>query len=144
MKMIEFRFELHWNLFPGVQLTKCQHWFRQWLDAEQATSHYLNQCWPSSLTHIYAAQVGRSINTQWPEQNVRYFAAGIVKCIFLNGNVWISHGMCSSWQINKGREDGFALNHVLYSSNVYEILLYNRQWVVITHKLICGVRAAHR
>ena len=22
-----------------------EHWFRQWLGAEQATSHYLNQCW---------------------------------------------------------------------------------------------------
>ena len=29
-----------------------QHWFRQWLGAEQAESHYLKQCWPSSLTHI--------------------------------------------------------------------------------------------
>ena len=34
--------------------------------------------------------------------------------------------------------------HVLYSSNICEILLYNRQWVVITLDLICGVRAAHR
>ena len=33
---------------------------------------------------------------------------------------------------------------VLYSSNICEILLYNRQWVVITHELVCGVRAAHR
>ena len=28
MKMIEFRFEFHWNLFPGVQLTISQQWFR--------------------------------------------------------------------------------------------------------------------
>ena len=28
MKIIEFRFEFHWNLFPGVQLTISQHWFR--------------------------------------------------------------------------------------------------------------------
>ena len=52
MKMLEFWFKFHWNLFLGVQLTINQHWFRQWLDAKQATSHYLNQCWPSSLTHI--------------------------------------------------------------------------------------------
>ena len=32
----------------------------------------------------------------------------------------------------------------LYNSNIYEILLYNRQLVVITHELIYGVRAAHR
>ena len=28
MKMIKFRFEFHWNLFPWVQLTISQHWFR--------------------------------------------------------------------------------------------------------------------
>ena len=28
MKMYEFRLRLHWNLFPRVQLTKFQHWFR--------------------------------------------------------------------------------------------------------------------
>ena len=37
MKMIEFRFIIHWNIYLGVQLT---------------ISHYLNQRWPSSLTHI--------------------------------------------------------------------------------------------
>ena len=42
MKMIKFRFKFHWNLFPWVQLTMNQHWFRYWLGAEQATSHYLN------------------------------------------------------------------------------------------------------
>ena len=31
----------------------------------------------------------------------------------------------------------------LYSSNICEILLYNWQWVVITHDLICGVGAAY-
>ena len=34
-------------------------------------------------------------------------------------------------------------HHVLYSSNICEILLYNRQWVVC-HELICGVWAARR
>ena len=52
MKMIEFRFEFHWNLFPIVQLSICQHWFMKWLGAEQATSHYPNQCRLNSLTHI--------------------------------------------------------------------------------------------
>ena len=44
-KMHEFRLTSHWSLFLGVQLTICQHWFRWWLGAGQATSHYLNQCW---------------------------------------------------------------------------------------------------
>ena len=51
-KHVEFRFEFHWSLFVRVQLTISKHWFGQWLGAEQATSHYQNQCWPSSLTHI--------------------------------------------------------------------------------------------
>ena len=52
MKSFVFWFEFHWSLFLKVQLTISQCWFRWWLGAEQATSHYLNQCWPRSLTHI--------------------------------------------------------------------------------------------
>ena len=52
MKMIEFQFQFHWNMFLAVQLTISQHWFRWWLVAVQATSHNLDQCWPCSLMHI--------------------------------------------------------------------------------------------
>ena len=45
MKMFKFRLRFHWSLFPRVQLAIFQHWFRYWLGAEQATSHYLNQWW---------------------------------------------------------------------------------------------------
>ena len=45
IKMFEFRLRFHWILFPGIQLTIFQHWFRLWLGAGQATSHYLNQWW---------------------------------------------------------------------------------------------------
>ena len=45
MKMFEFRLKFHWRLFLRFQLTIFQHWFRYWLDAVQATSHYLNQWW---------------------------------------------------------------------------------------------------
>ena len=45
MKMLEFRLRFLWSLFLRVQLTIIQHWFRQWLGAGQATSHYLNQWW---------------------------------------------------------------------------------------------------
>ena len=45
MKMFEFRLKFHWSLFLRVQLTIFQHWFRWWLGAVQATSHYLNQWW---------------------------------------------------------------------------------------------------
>ena len=45
MKMYEFRLKFHWIMFLMFQLTIFQHWFRYWLGAVQATSHYLNQCW---------------------------------------------------------------------------------------------------
>ena len=59
--MIEFRFTFHWSMFPGVQLTISQYWFSKRLCVEQATSHYLNQCWPDSLTHICGTR-GRWVN----------------------------------------------------------------------------------
>ena len=52
MEMFEFRLKFHWNLFLRVQLIILQHWFRKWLGAEPATSHYLNQWWPTLVTHI--------------------------------------------------------------------------------------------
>ena len=45
MKMYEFRLTFHWSLFLRFQLTIFQHWFRYWLGAVQATSHYLSQWW---------------------------------------------------------------------------------------------------
>ena len=45
IKMYEFRLRFHWILFPMVQLTIFQHWFRSWLGPGQATSHDLNQWW---------------------------------------------------------------------------------------------------
>ena len=45
MKILEFRLKFHWSLFLRVQLTIFQHWFREWLGAGQAASHYLNQWW---------------------------------------------------------------------------------------------------
>ena len=50
--MFKFRLRIHWNLFPRVQLTILQHWFRLWLGAGKATSHYLNQMMVSLLAHI--------------------------------------------------------------------------------------------
>ena len=45
MKIYEFCLKFHWSLFRRFQLTIFQHWFRYWLGAVQATSHYLNQWW---------------------------------------------------------------------------------------------------
>ena len=52
MKILEFRLIFHWNLFLEIKWIVSQHWFRQWLGAEQATRHYLNQWWTSLSTHI--------------------------------------------------------------------------------------------
>ena len=51
MKIISFQFKFYWNMFPVIQLSICTHWFRKWLGAEWATSHYLDQRWPSLLMH---------------------------------------------------------------------------------------------
>ena len=51
MKMYEFRLRFHWSLFLSFKLTISQHWFRLWLGAVQATSHYLNQWCYDLLTH---------------------------------------------------------------------------------------------
>ena len=45
MKIYECRLKFHRSLFLRVQLTISQHWFRLWLGAGQATSHYLKQWW---------------------------------------------------------------------------------------------------
>ena len=53
-KMFEFPLKFHWSLFQRDQLTICQHWFRKWLGADQATSRYLNQGW-LDYRRIYAS-----------------------------------------------------------------------------------------
>ena len=53
----------------------------------QATSHYLSQCWPRSLSP-YGVTRPR-VNTLKPRQNGHHFPGDIFKCIFLNENVWI-------------------------------------------------------
>ena len=45
MKMYEFRLRFHWSSFLISLSTIFQHWFRWWLGADQATSHYLNHWW---------------------------------------------------------------------------------------------------
>ena len=45
-QMYKLRLIFHWNLFPRVQLTIFQDWFREWLgQADQVASHYLKQWW---------------------------------------------------------------------------------------------------
>ena len=59
MKMHEFSLKFHQSLFLTVWLTVFQHWFRSWLGTDQATSHYLNHCWPRLVTYY--------IFVTWPQ-----------------------------------------------------------------------------
>ena len=52
-KTDEFRLRFDGSLFLRVQSTIFRHWFRWWIGADQATSHYLNQCW-LDYRRIYA------------------------------------------------------------------------------------------
>ena len=61
MKMYEFRLRFHCSLFPMVQLTIFQHWFRWWLGADQGTNHYLNQWW-LVYWHIYVSRAFNELN----------------------------------------------------------------------------------
>ena len=60
--MHEFRLRFHWSLFLRFELTIFQHWFRWWLDAGQATSHYLSQWW-LVYWRIYASHGLNELNT---------------------------------------------------------------------------------
>ena len=51
--------------------------------------NYLNKWWPNLPTHICVTWP-RWVNTLRPRQNGRHFPDNILKCIFLNENVWIS------------------------------------------------------
>ena len=66
-KMFQLWLNFHWTMFLKFQLTINQHWFRQWLGAEQATSHYLKQRWPSLLTYICVTL------PEWVEQSCSIF-----------------------------------------------------------------------
>ena len=61
MKMYEFR--LKWSLFLMVQLKIVHHWFRWWLGADQATSHYLNQ-WCLNYWRKYVSLVLNELMVQ--------------------------------------------------------------------------------
>ena len=52
IEMLQIWVKFHISFYLRVQLTLSKHCFRWWLRAEQATSDYLSQWWPSELTHI--------------------------------------------------------------------------------------------
>ena len=72
MKKFYFWLRFHGILFLRVQLMMIRHWFKQWLGAEWATSHYLNQCWPR-FTVPYMWYGGGWINEPSIIENGQHF-----------------------------------------------------------------------
>ena len=68
VKMFKFRLRFHLSLFPRVQLTIFQHWFRWWLGTGQATSHYLKQWW-LVFWRIYASPGLNELKWKWHHMN---------------------------------------------------------------------------
>ena len=59
IKIVVFSFKFHWHLFPRSQSTISQHSVPIWHwkgVSWQASSHYLNQWWPSVQTHAGITQ----------------------------------------------------------------------------------------
>ena len=92
MKMMEFRLKFHWSLFLWVLLTISEHWFRWWLGTDQATSNYLNQCWPD-YWHICGTR-GRWVNNLSLNK-----MAAILQTTFSNTFSWMNSFV--SWFVPK-------------------------------------------
>ena len=109
MKMYCFRLKFHWSLFSRAQLTRSQHWFKYWLEADQATSHYLKQWW-IFYWHIYASLGLNELNSPQtlvhfrdnfvyaPSQWEMTFQCNIVS----HGCNVVSHwlGTCREWSLH--------------------------------------------
>ena len=78
-EMFRVLMQFHWRLFLRIQLAIIQHWFRKWLLACSATSHYLNHCWPSSLTHVCGTRgyelIGTFVTNRYLIRIFSYIAA---------------------------------------------------------------------
>ena len=78
----EFWLKFHLSCFPTVQLTVFQHWIRKWLDAGQATNHYLNQ-WCLVYWRIYASLGHNDLTNDkwsWWRNQMETFSALLAIC----------------------------------------------------------------
>ena len=92
MKIYEFRWRFPWHLFLRLELTIFPHWFRLWLGADQATSHYLNRWW-LVYWRIYAS-LGHSSPGNYSHVTPRLIQ-NKVRIIWYKYIKWWS---CQSWQ----------------------------------------------
>ena len=101
MKMFEFRLKCHWRLFPRVQFTIFQPWFRWWLGAVQATSHYLNQWWilyrriyaSLGLNELTLKRPAEASEAQVPIQNYLHASIFIISahCFWYSSKICFKH-----------------------------------------------------
>ena len=86
---------------PRVLQTRSQVWFRYCLRAKQVPSHYLNQCWPSSLTHI--------LGTKW-------------SWVELGGISWKSNNRCLYADVNVFSKSIISFNQMY--AGIYMLISY--------------------
>ena len=80
----------------------------------QATSHYLSQCWPISMSPNSVTRP-QWVNTLRREQNGRHFGEIIFKCIVLNENIN---------KVTHNQSDGVSM-----SRRFHIILSPSRVWI---------------
>ena len=98
-KCIFFNEKVWISIHISLKLRTKQHWFRLWLGIEQATSHYLNQWWSSSLTQICFTQSqwdSRWIDKGWTMQQLFKHETNIFSLLFN----WVSVMHICFWGIN--------------------------------------------
>ena len=143
-KMFEFQLEFHWSLFPRVQLTIFQHWFRQWLGAVQATSRYLNQWW-LVYQRIYAS-LGLNELSERPkridEELVEYNCWRRCLCRLSSGDVTSPEGQmaCPGWHVPYGvsYSGGIIIHHVYshcYAQNSSNLVFQTRNLSAVDAQL---------
>ena len=92
--------EFQWHLLLRVQLTVSQPCLSLWLGAEQATSHYLNQRWPSWPTHLCGTR-------RWGDKlKLRalisiYTGIRVAKRLPGSARLWESQVKVKSWNVFK-------------------------------------------
>ena len=100
MKIFVFWLKFHWRLFPRVQLTITQHWFRYWLgtESESMLTRSVHQYIYSALGGMSysiaeqgSLQLGNPSKTHLSSLRLRQngwcFTDDIFRCIFMNENV---------------------------------------------------------
>ena len=108
----------NWDLIEDI----CQHLFRQWLCAEQATGHCPNQWWLTRLAPICVAWMKSFEFLIWFHWNMfigvywKYVSIGPDDCLMTNGQqaiIWASDSLIY-WRIYAS----FQLRHFLFQIKI--------------------------